>query len=276
MIVLGAVAYDPKVVNIWEGFRAWFNAHDLPFDYVLYSNYERQVEAHLAGHINVAWNSPLAWVRTRRLADAAGRRARAVVMRDTDQDLRSVILVRANDGVAQAQDLVGRTVAVGAVDSPQATLLPLAHLATLGVDGFKVRRFDIGVGMHGDHIGGERDAARALVAGEVDAACLIDGNHLAFGRDGTLPAGSVKVIAETPKFDHCTFTVLDETPVDRFSELLLGMSYDDPNVRGLMDLEGLREWRRGRTEGLALLEAAVDRLGFYDASGRITEKDYHV
>ena len=61
--LMGAVAYDPKVVTIWDGFRPWFAAHDLDFDYVLYSNYERQVEDLLAGRIHAAWNSPLAWVR---------------------------------------------------------------------------------------------------------------------------------------------------------------------------------------------------------------------
>mgnify|MGYP003381555109 CR=1 FL=1 len=35
---------------------------DRPFDYVLYSNYERQVEAQFEGAIHLAWNSPLAWV----------------------------------------------------------------------------------------------------------------------------------------------------------------------------------------------------------------------
>ena len=55
-----------------------------------------------------------------------------------------------------------------------------------------MRRFDVGVGLHGDHIGGERDAARALMAGEVDAACMIDGNHLLFSREGTLPSGATR------------------------------------------------------------------------------------
>ena len=50
-VILGAVAYDPKVVTIWEGFRAWFAEHELDFDFVLYSNYERQVEAHLQGQV---------------------------------------------------------------------------------------------------------------------------------------------------------------------------------------------------------------------------------
>ncbi len=68
------------------------------------------------------------------------------------------------------------------------------------------------LGKHGDHIGGERDAAKALVAGEVDAACMIDGNHLAFTDDGTLPAGATRVLAQTAPYDHCNFTVLDGAP----------------------------------------------------------------
>ena len=43
-LLLGAVAYAAKVVPIWDGFRAWFRRQGLEFDYVLYSNYERQVE----------------------------------------------------------------------------------------------------------------------------------------------------------------------------------------------------------------------------------------
>ncbi len=127
-LLLGAVAYDPKVVTIWDGFRRWLGEHDLAFDYVLYSNYERQVEDLAAGRIDVAWNSPLAWVRTQRLAPGA----RAVLMRDTDRDLTSVVVVRADSGITDVAGLAGRVVATGAVDSPQATLLPLALLAGAG------------------------------------------------------------------------------------------------------------------------------------------------
>ena len=44
-LMLGAVAYDPKVVTIWEGFRTWFADRGLDFDFILYSNYEAQVAA---------------------------------------------------------------------------------------------------------------------------------------------------------------------------------------------------------------------------------------
>src|SRR4051794_15856508 len=130
---LGAVAYDPKVVTIWEGFKDWFASHSFRFDYVLYSSYETQTEAHLAGHVDATWDSPLAWVRTRRMAAAVGRQARAVAMRDTDQDLTSVVLVRSDSGIVDVSQLAGRVVGTGAVDSPQSTLLPLAHLAGLGL-----------------------------------------------------------------------------------------------------------------------------------------------
>jgi len=276
-LLLGAVAYDPKVVTIWTGFREWFIGQDFPFDYVLYSHYERQVDQLLAGHIHVAWNSPLAWVRARRSAESNGLRVSAAAMRDSDRDLTSVIVVRSDTSLHSLADLNGRTVGVGAVDSPQATLLPLAHLQASGVGDVHLRRFDVGVGLHGDHIGGEREAARALLAGEVDAACMIDSNHLLFAREGTLPSGSTRVVGQTAPFDHCNMTVGPAAPPDliaRFRELLLGMSYADPALRPLLDLEGLKRWCDGRLDGYAPLEAAVDALGFYDDRGQVTARDY--
>jgi phosphonate transport system substrate-binding protein len=282
-VLLGAVAYDPKVVTIWDGFRAWLRGPGgLDFDYVLYSNYERQVSDLVDGRIDVAWNSPLAWVRARRLARARGADLTPVTMRDTDCDLRSVVVVRVDSPVRSIFDLAGRTVATGAVDSPQATLLPLSLLRSAGLEPGKdvqLKRFDIGVGLHGDHIGGERDAARALFAADpadrVDAACMIDGNLLLFGREGVLPAGSVRVLAQTPPYDHCTMTAHGSSPdITRFGELLLGMDYADSALRPLLDLEGLKEWRPPRLSGYDQLEHAVDEAGFYDADGTITASGY--
>jgi phosphonate transport system substrate-binding protein len=278
---LGAVAYAPKVVTIWEGFKAFFAAHGLPFDYVLYSNYERQVEAQFEGAIHVAWNSPLAWVRADRIARSKGLQVHSVAMRDTDIDLRSVIVVRADSDIRNPADLRGKSIGAGARDSPQATLIPLNHLRTeVGLvqrDDFTLKYFDVLSGKHGDHIGGERDAARALMASEIDACCLIAGNHLAFGLDGTLPSGTTRVVANTAPFDHCNFTTSPGAPeglVEQFVTLLLSMRWDDPSVRPLLELEGLREWRTGRSSGYAQLERAVDDEHFYSPDGRILDADY--
>lgn len=271
-LVMGAVAYDPKVVTIWDGFKRFFAERGLDFDFVLYENYERQVKSHLDGHLHLAWNSPLAWIQTVRAAKLRGRTAEAIAMRDTDRDLTSVIVTRKDSGIESLADLEGKALGVGAGDSPQATLIPLEHIAAsqgwTPDEHFKVRRFDRLVGKHGDHIGGERDAAKALMAGEVDACAMIDGNHLLFTTEGTLPTDGTTVIAQTGTYDHCNFTVLDDAPkatIEKFVELLMSMRYDDPEVRPLLDLEGLKAWTPGRTEGYALLDAAVDRFGYLDA-----------
>ena len=269
-LILGAVAYDPKVVTIWEGFKAFFEERGLAFDYVLYSNYEQQVLSHFDGQFHVAWNSPLAWIEAERLAAKRGRSAACIAMRDSDRDLSSVIVARRNSGITTLADLKGRRVAVGARDSPQATLIPLELIAAAGLvpsSDFEVMHFNIGEGKHGDHIGGEREAAKALMSGAADACCILDANRMLFAREGTLPSGASQIVAETEPYDHCNFTVLDGAPqqsVARFVELLLAMSYTDPAVRPLLDLEGLKQWLPGRVSGYAALNRAVDRFGSLD------------
>jgi ABC-type phosphate/phosphonate transport system substrate-binding protein len=201
-------------------------------------------------------------------------------MRDTDRDLTSVIVVREDSSREATGDLKGAAVSVGAIDSPQATLIPLGHFMTRGLrpdDDFRVVYQDVRGGKHGDHGAAERAAARALVAGEVDAACLLGGNQILFAAEGVIPDGAVRVIGETERFDHCNFTVgphAADAATERFHSLLSEMRYEDPEVRPLFDLEGLRAWVDGRTEGYEPLESAVDELGFYDSAGAITLEAY--
>jgi phosphonate transport system substrate-binding protein len=197
-------------------------------------------------------------------------------MRDSDCDLTSLIVVRADSPIHDPADLRGKTIAVGAPDSPQATLIPLSYLreqSLVPTIDFSVQRHDLLRGMHGDHIGGERQAAAALMAGAADAACMIESNYHLFGSEGVLQPGSTRILARTPCYDHCNMTagpVPSPDLIERFRELLLGMSYADPDVRSLFDLEGLKAWKEGREEGYEQLESAVDALGFYDSQGNIT------
>jgi phosphonate transport system substrate-binding protein len=265
-IRIGAVAYDPKVVTIWEGFKPYFASRGAEIDFVLYSTYDAQVDANLSGEVDVAWNSPLAWVHTQILSGGA---CRAIAMRDSDRDLTTKIITRADSKLATLADLRGKTVAVGASDSPQATLIPLTLIADAGLDPRKDCRIlynNVMVGKHGDHVGGERDAAKALAAGAADAACVLDSNYPMFINEGTLDPGTTTVLATTPPFDHCNFTVPSAVSGERikpFLDALLGMSFQDPSVRVFMELEGLRLWVPGRTTGYAQLEKAVQRFNFY-------------
>src|SRR5580704_18290035 len=100
VLIMGAVAYDPRAVTIWEGFKNYLWNSGVKFDYVLYSNYESLVEALFNDNIHVAWNSPLAWVRARRIARDRGLEVRAIAMRDSDCDVTSVIAIRADSPIA--------------------------------------------------------------------------------------------------------------------------------------------------------------------------------
>jgi phosphonate transport system substrate-binding protein len=120
----------------------------------------------VAGRNHATWNLPLAWIRAQRLAAARGLRVRSAVMRDTDQDLTSVVVVGAVEPFATLGDLEGKMVAVGVVDSPQPTLIPLVHLRAAGLrpgQEITVRRFDLGVGLHGDR---HATHGRAVGSGE--------------------------------------------------------------------------------------------------------------
>ncbi|HEY0201393.1 MAG TPA: PhnD/SsuA/transferrin family substrate-binding protein [Burkholderiaceae bacterium] len=278
---LGAVAYAPKVVTIWEGFKAHCIAHGFYFDYVLFSNYESLTEALLGGDVAFAWNSPLAWVRASRMAHARGQRVESIAMRDTDIDLHSLLVVPATSPAQDLGGLRGQTIGFGAIDSPQATLIPLDHLRHAGdlVAGrdYTARRFDVLGGKHGDHIGGERDAAKAMVAGEVAASWMVAKNYHAFAKEGTLPAGGTRILATTGAFDHCNMTAgPTAAPIvaATFRDILLAMPWDDPQVRPLLELEGLKAWHPGRSSGYSLLERAVTEQHFYDEQGCITEPAY--
>ena len=265
-ILVGAVVYDPKVAVIWEIIKDFFAEQGEPIDCVFYSNYELQVEALLAGHIHIGWNSPLAWVDAQR---RTGDTCRAIAMRDTDRDRTTHLIVRRDGGIRSVEDLRGRIVATGARDSPQATLLPLHLLQQRGLTphrDFTVRRFDVLVGKHGDHVGGELAALQSLQRGESDACAVLDLNWEGWQADGTADGAALQSLATTAPFDHCNFTVLESFPLEReerWKQALFRMSYDNPAHREMMDLEGLREWLPGRTSGYVALTEAARQQSFF-------------
>ena len=108
-IWVGAVAYDPKVVTIWEGMGRYFHeeAH-LPVEVVLFQSYEAQVGALLAPpsdptpRIDIAWNTNLAYLQADVWSD---HRCRPIAMRDTDIAWTTKILAVSGGPVAALVDV---------------------------------------------------------------------------------------------------------------------------------------------------------------------------
>jgi ABC-type phosphate/phosphonate transport system substrate-binding protein len=128
-IWVGAVAYDPKVVTIWEGMRRYFHEEArLPVEVVLFQSYEMQVAALLAKpteplpRIDIAWNTNLAYL----LADSwSDQRCRPIAMRDTDLGWKTIIVTASGGPVSKLSDLRGRTLSLGSRDSGHAAILPV-------------------------------------------------------------------------------------------------------------------------------------------------------
>jgi ABC-type phosphate/phosphonate transport system substrate-binding protein len=262
-ILLGAVAYDPKVVTIWERIRDYFRSEGVPMDFALYSNYERQVEELLAGHIDIAWNTPLAHVRVQRRTDG---RSLSLGMRDTDRDFRSRLVVRKDAGIGAPRDLVGKTLAVGSRDSTQARILPLHFLSQAGVELAQVEllRFDTDLGKHGDTGTSELDVLSAVHEGRAQAGVVGDLIWVLEQAAGRIDTTRVESAWTTPGFDHCMFDALptlDQNKAESFKKALFAMSWEDPAHRQILELEGLRQWMPPREEGYESLRAALTAQG---------------
>jgi phosphonate transport system substrate-binding protein len=260
-ILVGAVAYHPRIVTIWEGFREWFAASDAPTDYLLYSNYERLVDALLDGAVDIAWNTNTAYVAAE---ERIGGDAQVLGMRDVDADFRTVIVAPRGSG-----PFGGGRLALGSRDSGHAAILPLHYLAREGVDvdvdGLELVRFDTDVGKHGDTGDSELRVVRAVAEGDADAGAIGDTTWAAMRSEGFAPAGALEVVWRSPTYYHCNFTALpsfDAARAARWRSALLAMSYDDPALRGVMDLEGVKRWLPGDKSGYADLTAAMREQGY--------------
>lgn len=259
VIRLGCVAYDPKAVTIWEVIKEYFLEEGVPMDFVLFSNYESQLEALLSGVIDIAWNTPLAHVKAQL---RTGNTCQELAMRDIDVTFASKLIVRNDSGIRTVKDLEGKTLALGSADSPQAAILPYHFLAKEGVDMSRVEllRFDTDVGKHGDTGTSELDVLIALAEGKAHAGTVGDATWIRLVEAGQVNTRQMKAVWTSPTFSHCCFTALgtlDAGMAGIFKDTLLKMDYNNPRHRRAMDLEGCKAWVPGRKEGYECTFAAI-------------------
>jgi ABC-type phosphate/phosphonate transport system substrate-binding protein len=264
-VLVGAVAYHPRIVTIWEGFRDYFAAAGAPTDYLLYSNYERLVEALLSGEVDIGWNTNTAYVAAE---TEIGGDAHILGMRDVDADFRTVVVTRKGEAFDTASELAGKRLALGSRDSGHAAILPLHYLAAEGLDAATettLVRFDTDLGKHGDTGDSEFRVVRAVADGDADAGAIGDATWAVMRSEGFAPAGDLEVAWRSPVYYHCNFTALpsfDRGRAARWSEALLAMRYDDPELRAVMDLEGVKRWLPGDKSGYADLTLAMKEQGY--------------
>ncbi|HJT25794.1 MAG TPA: PhnD/SsuA/transferrin family substrate-binding protein [Pyrinomonadaceae bacterium] len=272
-IWVGVVAYDPKVVTIWEGMRNYFHeeAH-LPVEVVLFQSYENQVLALLAQagdvapRIDIAWNTNLAYLQA---DEWSGHTCRAIGMRDTDLGWMTKIVAVTGGPISSVADLKDRTLAIGSRDSGHAAILPVYFLEQQGMrEGIDYRtlRFDSDVGKHGDTGTSEVEVVRAVLDGRADAGAIGSPFWNTVRSEHLVPEGGLREIWSSPAYNHCMFTArpdLDLETERRFVEALSAMNYDNPKHRAILDAEGLQRWLPPHLDGYAALRQAADQQGFF-------------
>ncbi|MGI8496484.1 MAG: phosphate/phosphite/phosphonate ABC transporter substrate-binding protein [Gemmatimonadaceae bacterium] len=272
-IWLGAVAYDPKVVPIWEGMRRYFRDEArLDVEVVLFQSYEAQVKMLLATggdpgpRIDIAWNTNLAFLQAREWSAQA---CRPLAMRDTDLGWTTQIIAPSGGAVASISDLRGRTLALGSRDSGHAAILPVHFLGQQRLEegrDYRTLRINTDVGKHGDTGTSEVEVLRAVLDGRADAGAV--GSPFWSGVQGQqiVPAGALCVVWSSPPYSHCMFTArvdLEPEIETRFIEALLKMSIDNPVHRTILEAEGLRRWIPADLDGYGSLEEACRAQGFF-------------
>jgi phosphonate transport system substrate-binding protein len=272
-IWVGAVAYNPKVVTIWEGMRQYFHEEGhLPVEIVLFQSYEAQVIALLAQpgdalpRIDIAWNTNLAYLQADEWSSHASR---AVAMRDTDLDWMTKIVAVTGGPISTIADLKNRTLALGSRDSGHAAILPVYFLEQQGLrEGrdYRTLRFDSDVGKHGDTGTSEVEVVRAVLDGRADAGAIGSPFWSTVRNERLVPEGGLREIWSSPAYNHCMFTArpdLDLEQERRFAQALSAMNYDNLLHRSILDAEGLKRWLSPHLDGYGALREAAAQQGFF-------------
>jgi phosphonate transport system substrate-binding protein len=272
-IWLGAVAYDPKVVTIWEGMRRYFHEEArLPVEIVLFQSYEAQVKALLAGsgdalpRIDIGWNTNLAYLQA---DEWSGHRCQPIAMRDTDLGWMTKIVAVSGGPVVGLAGLRNRTLALGSRDSGHAAILPVHFLEQQGlIEGrdYRSLRFDTDLGKHGDTGTSEVEVVRAVLDGRADAGAIGSPFWKTVKSERLVPQGALTEVWTSPPYNHCMFTASPDLEVAvqrRFAEALSAMSYDNPVHRVVLDAEGLQRWLPPQLDGYDALREASVRQGFF-------------
>jgi len=272
-IWVGAVAYDPKVVTIWEGMRRYFHEEArLSVEIVLFQSYETQVMALLGQpgevgpRIDIAWNTNLAYLQA---DEWSGHACRAIAMRDTDLGWMTKIVAVTGGPISTVADLKNRTLALGSRDSGHAAILPVYFLEQQGMregSEYQTLRFDSDVGKHGDTGTSEVEVVRAVLDGRADAGAIGSPFWNTVRNERLVPEGSLGEIWSSPAYNHCMFTARpDFSPEQehRFAEALSAMSYDNPLHRAILEAEGLQRWLAPHVDGYGALRQAAGQQGFF-------------
>ncbi len=266
-VIVGAVLYDPKVSVIWEIIRDFFDETGVRWTSCSTRTTSCRCTALVDGHLDIAWNSPLAWLDSQ-------RRLRRQVPGDRHarHGPRPRLAFRREEGRPGPID--GRSPRQDDRRRSQGFAAGHAHSAWASSSATGSSRD--GTSRSGASTCSWASTATTWAAstrrssasptGEAAACAMLDLNWERWTADGTIDPREYGILATTDRFDHCVFTVRDElcrgSQGARWLDALFSMTYDEP--------EPPRDDGPRRPEGLA---ARADDRVRSSGRGRASGKD---
>lgn len=262
-IKMGA-ASSPKYGSVFDAMTRDFERAGQPFEFTLYQNYYQLVDAFMNGEVDIAWNTPIAHARLVKLTNG---QVDGPIARDVDIKYTTQLIVRKDSGINTLQDILGKTVAIGSMESQELNILPCYYMEQEGID-LETQTTLVNLnGLVDDQMNALSTATHifnAVLNGDVDAGFVGDRLTRPLTFDPNHP---LKVIWTSPGFTHCIFTTrknYNPLLLQKFKEVLLAETLEDPIGRQVLIDEGCdRVWHdsqnpRDEIEGFADVLDAMD------------------
>jgi phosphonate transport system substrate-binding protein len=218
-------------------------------------DYAATVEGLAAKKLDLVWYGGFTSVQAVRRTEGKATR---LVMRGEDAEFKSVFVARPDSPIKTLADLKGKTFAFGSVSSTSGHLMPRFFLLKNGIN--PDRDFGQKPAFSGAH-----DATALWVeSGKVDAGAL---NFLVWDKlieSKKVDTGKVAVFWTTPPYVDYVWTAhgeLDPGLRERIAQAFLGLKYDNPDHKKLLDLHRTKGYIKAADEDWKGIEDAAVSAG---------------
>lgn len=204
----------------------------LKFDIRVGDSYAAVIESMATGRVELAFFGPMSFMQARRRGAAE---LLAVAETDGLSIYHAGIFVRADSSLHTLEDLKGRSIALGDLQSASSFIVPVAEMIVNGFD----PAADLGrVVLAGNHA----NALAAVEAGRADAAGASLLSHAKGVEDGGIAPGALRVLHKSAGIPYppiAMHTALNETVKTKLREAFASL-HEDPSIgpRGLRGYAG--------------------------------------
>lgn len=259
MIRLGATATESHM-DLCRELEKIFQRQGLDFDWVLYSGYGAMEDAFVRKEIDLAWNGPLSYLRTKRALNNA---CQNLAMRDVDIDFTTHFITQADSDITTVEDLHRKRFALGSRNSVQAGLLAYKYLKQSGIDPL----LDLAAcTYHEDrpatNLSDEQDVIEQIRQCDYYAGAVSKRTLEILEKQGTLAEARIQVFWSSPGYSHCCFTAhsgLDAETAGEVTDAFLSVDPGDAPGKAVLEAEDCHALVPGINEGWEFLEQVAEQ-----------------